>query len=89
MVTLYNAETGAVLGTISEAALVTLQDNLEEEVPEDHDYWINPATVDLLAERGADPALVDLLRSVVGENEEGVEIAFAREGEERQPLRRR
>lgn len=87
MVTLYNAQTGAMLGTIDDAALLFLQDHLEEESLDDHDYWFNPATVEMLAADGADSHLIQLLQGAVGNNEEGIEIAFAREGEPHPPTR--
>jgi hypothetical protein len=50
---------------------------LEEEWAEDSDYWLDQSTIELLAERGADEALVDLLRRSMGEREE-MEITWSR-----------
>ena len=42
-----------------------LVDQLEEESRDDQDYYINTTTLDLFEERGADKALVGLLRSAL------------------------
>ena len=84
-VRLFDEATGREIGRISEVELDVLQNALEEEGPDDNDFWINPDTVDMLACRpGATPHLIAVLRAAVGENEEGIDIAFQREG---QPLR--
>ena len=49
MIDLFNGDTNAMIGSITENELKTLQDALEEESADDHDYFIDPATVDLLA----------------------------------------
>ena len=78
MVTLYNEETGATLGEISEEQLEFLEDQLVEEGAEDPDYFINLDTVDMLAQRGADADLIALLRRAIGTTE-GVEITWSEE----------
>lgn len=81
-VRLFDEATGRELGRISEAELKVLQDALEEEGPDDDDYWINPDEIDDLERRpGATPHLIQLLRSAVGDNPNGMDIAFQREGE--------
>ena len=77
MIQLYDKETGASLGAITEEQLQFLVDQLEEESPEDRDYYINEPTLDAFEEAGADPALVTLLRKALGEREE-MEIRWAR-----------
>ena len=77
MITLRDKETGNPIGTITEAQLQFLADQLEEEWAEDTDYWLDQSTIDLLAERGADGTLVDLLRRSMGEREE-MEITWSR-----------
>jgi hypothetical protein len=77
MIQLYDVENGAPLGAITDAQLQFLVDRLEEESPEDRDYYINQATVDAFEEDGADPALVALLRKALGEREE-MEIRWKR-----------
>ena len=61
MIQLYDKETGASLGAITEEQLQFLADQLEEESPQDQDYYINEPTLDAFEEAGADPALVALL----------------------------
>ncbi len=78
MLTLYNEETGAKLGEISEEQLQFLEAQLVEEGAEDPDYFINQDTIDMLAQRGADQALIAMLRQAVG-NGEGIEITWSEE----------
>jgi hypothetical protein len=84
---LFDEGTGREIGQISEAEFAFLQDVLEEEGPDDADYWINPDTVDLLESRGATPYLVSLLRAAVGDGPDGIDVAFQREGEPRRGRR--
>ena len=66
MAKLFNAESGAFLGTVSDDDVQMMIDQLEEEDSGDDDYYIDAATVDLLDEAGGSPSLVELLRAVVG-----------------------
>ena len=77
MIQLYDKETGAPLGAISEEQLRFLAGQLEEESPDDQDYYLNEPTLDALEEAGADPALLALLRKAMGERLE-MEIRWAR-----------
>ena len=70
MIRLFDAESDAPLGTITEAQLEFLMEELEEESSTDRDYFINVATVDMLEEDGADPALLALLRDALADREE-------------------
>jgi len=79
VIKLYDKETGKFLGTITEQQLQFLIDQLEEESPEDTDYYLTKATVELLEQTGADPILVGLLRQGLGEREE-MEIRWEGEG---------
>ncbi len=74
---LYDNDSGAELGTLTEEELQFLIDQLEEETPEDQDYYLNAATLDLLAERGDQGALVDRLRQAMGDRE-GLEVRWER-----------
>jgi processive 1,2-diacylglycerol beta-glucosyltransferase len=65
IINLYNDQTGVLLGTIDERQFRMLSSQLEREGEDDDDYYINQATIELLAERGADPALLELLRAAV------------------------
>jgi hypothetical protein len=77
MVELHDKETGAPLGAITDEQFQFLADQLEEESPEDQDYFINAPTLDAFEEAGADPALLALLRKALGEREE-MEIRWTR-----------
>jgi hypothetical protein len=78
VVQLFDNDTGQPLGTITDAQLAVLTDLLEEESADDADYYINLDTLDLLAERGADAGLIDLLRKALGDRQE-MEIRWDRE----------
>lgn len=78
MITLKDKDSGAVLGTITEEQLEFLRDQLEEESPEDTDYYINAATIEMLEEQGADHALLDLLKRALGGRED-MEIQWIRQ----------
>jgi processive 1,2-diacylglycerol beta-glucosyltransferase len=77
MIHLEDKDTGAPIGTISEAQLQYLIDQLEEESREDQDYYINTTTLDLFEARGAEKALVGLLRSAL-EGRTEMEIRWSR-----------
>lgn len=76
-VKIYNNETGALLGSVSQADLDHLIGQLEEESEGDTDYYIDVDMIDILAEAGASAELVSMLRRAVGESE-GVEIRWAK-----------
>jgi hypothetical protein len=75
---LYNKDSGKPLGEITEAQLQTLVDLLEEESATDQDYYVDADTLEIMAEEGADEALLALIRPHVGEDE-GIEIEWKRE----------
>ena len=66
MVKLYNAATNQLLSDITDDQLQFIIDQFEEEWEGDQDYYINIATVDMLSEAGADPALLALLHRALG-----------------------
>ncbi|MGH7895744.1 MAG: galactosyldiacylglycerol synthase [Candidatus Binatia bacterium] len=70
MVQLLDKESGRLVGTISDEQLEYLQGQLEEDSPEDQDYWFDVASLDILEEEGADPTLMSVLRAALGEREE-------------------
>jgi hypothetical protein len=70
MITLYDSRTSRALGTISEEQLRQLTDLLEEEWPDDQDYYINQDTLDVLQEQGAGAELLELLRAATTETGE-------------------
>jgi hypothetical protein len=71
---LYNKQSGALLGTVSDADIQSLIDHLEEEHRTDEDYYIDAATIDLLEEKGASASLVSLLRKSAGK--EGIDVRY-------------
>lgn len=78
MIKLYNEGTGEEIGTISEEQLQFLEDELVEESDTDQDYAITPLTLGLFVEDGGDPALIEMLRGALGEQEE-IQIRWRRE----------
>jgi processive 1,2-diacylglycerol beta-glucosyltransferase len=77
MIELYNEDTGALIGEITEEQLRFLVGELEEESLEDVDYYLSEATVDMLEADGADPALISLLRQALDDHGE-VDILWKR-----------
>ena len=77
MIDLYNAATNQLLGSITDADLQVLIDGLEEESAEDQDYYIDQATLDLLADGRPSDHLLGILRTALGTNE-GIEIRWER-----------
>ncbi len=77
MATLYELSTDRPLGEISDDQLQFMIDQLEEESSDDQDYYLNTATLDLFAERGADAGLLDVLRRAMAGKEE-LEIRWER-----------
>ena len=77
MIDLYNAATDQLLGSITEPDLQVLADALEEESLQDQDYYIDAATIDLVADGKATDHLVHLLRSALGSSD-GIDIRWAR-----------
>ena len=75
MITLSLKDGGEVLGTIKEADLQLLMDQLEEEDEGDTDYYVSPMTIDWLEQNGASPGLVALLKKAVGDSE-GVDVVW-------------
>jgi hypothetical protein len=76
MITLLNAETDAVVGSITEAELEVLIENLEETAPGDTDYYIDESTIEILAESGdATEHLLSVLREALA-GTEGVEVRW-------------
>jgi processive 1,2-diacylglycerol beta-glucosyltransferase len=67
LINLYNDQTGVLLGIVDERQFKVLVDQLEREGEGDDDYYINQATIDLLGEHGADPALLDMLRAALAD----------------------
>jgi processive 1,2-diacylglycerol beta-glucosyltransferase len=77
MIQLFDDETGEPVGTLTEQQLQFLVDQLEEESPDDTDYYINRETLDVFEENGADPDLLALLRAALGKRDE-MEVRWER-----------
>ncbi len=72
---LYKQDTGETLGELTQAQLQFLIDQLEEESEDDQDYYINRPMLEILAEGGCDPALLEMLTRALGEAA-GVDVAW-------------
>lgn len=77
MIDVYNSATNQLLGSITEADLQVLVDALEEESTKDQDYFLDAATIDVIADGRATEHLVALLRGALGASE-GVDIRWER-----------
>ena len=76
MIDLFNAQTNQLIGAITPADLKVLVEALEEESPNDQDYYVTADTIDLIADGRATEHLVSLLRTALG-SAEGVDIRWA------------
>ena len=70
MVQLFDKQTGAGVGTLTDDQFQFLVDHLEEESSDDDDYYLSRSTVDVLESAGADPQLVQVLRRALGDRDE-------------------
>lgn len=77
MIELKDKQTGRALARITDQQLQFLVEQLEEESANDTDYYLNAATLDMFAQNGADPALLNILRDALGERED-MEIQWVR-----------
>ena len=73
-VTLEDAESGLLIGSISESQLQELTSHLEEEKPQQ--YYVTPETVEMLKDSGADAGLVETLRGAVGSRSGGLSVRW-------------
>ena len=78
MIQIHDKDTSSWLGTLTEANLQFLIEQLEEESGDDQDYYINETTIDLFEEGGADKDLVNLLRGALNGRTE-MEIRWSRD----------
>jgi len=78
MIKLYNNETSAYIGSITEEQLQFLSDQLEEESFDDQDYYITIESIDSFREAGADTGLLTILTDAIGSNED-LEFKWIRE----------
>jgi hypothetical protein len=77
MIDLFNASTNELLGSITDADLKVLVDTLEEESLQDQDYYIDRATIDLIADGRATEHLVGVLRRALADAD-GVDVRWQR-----------
>jgi hypothetical protein len=77
MIDLYDDATNQLIGSIIEADLQVLVEALEEESLDDHDYYIDAATIDVVADGRATEHLVKVLRAALGAKE-GVDVRWQR-----------
>lgn len=74
MIQLIDKGTRAPIGVITPEEHAILVAALEEEGPRDHDYWVDPITVETIERDHPEAeALVALLRGAIG-GREGVEV---------------
>ncbi len=77
MIELYDAATDTLLGALTDEQFQSLADSLEEESSTDQDYYIDAATIDMLDEEAADPALVTMLRTALA-GRDGMDVRWSR-----------
>lgn len=70
MYQLYDANTGEVIGSLTEEQLEFLVKQMEEESATDRDYYINRTTLDMFERRGADIDLMTMLRTAMGDRQD-------------------
>jgi hypothetical protein len=78
MIILRDKDTNLRVGTISEAQLKFLIDQLEEESLNDRDYYINVETLEMFEKNGIDQDLLQLLKLAMGSRQE-MELEWSRE----------
>ena len=78
MVNIYDKETGALHGTLTEEQFRMLQDHLEEESSADDDYYLNEETLEMLQSSGADAELMAVLQKAMAGRED-CEIRWSRD----------
>jgi hypothetical protein len=62
-------DTGDDIGTITDAQLKFLVEQLEEDHEEDEDYYVDRDTLELMGDNGADPELLALLEKAMGDDD--------------------
>jgi hypothetical protein len=77
VIDLYAPTDNRLIGSITESDLRVLANALEEESLDDRDYYIDAATIDVIADGTATEHLVNLLRAALG-TAEGIDIRWER-----------
>ncbi len=78
MIMVYDVETGAQVGRITEPQLAALMGWMEEEGTEDRDYYLTAEDCDLMEEQGIDPTLITTLRAILRDRAD-MDIRWAKE----------
>jgi hypothetical protein len=65
-----------MLGTITEAQLDFLAENLEEEFDEDEEYFLFQDTIEYLRDQGADDSLLSLLEEALAGSPDGADVIY-------------
>jgi len=78
MIHLYDKKSGSVLGSVTAAQLQFLIDQLEETSSTDQDYYIDEPTLEMLQDAGAEPSLIELLRTGLA-TRPGFEVRWEKE----------
>ncbi len=66
MIKLYDADTDAEIGAISDSQLEALSEQLVEETLDEYSYNLTPSTLASLEANGIDPEVTGLLRKALG-----------------------
>jgi len=77
MIKIHSAESGNVVGEISEEQFAFLQAQLEDESSADRDYYLTKDTIAMLEEAGADAELAGVLRAAIGDGP-GADVRWSR-----------
>ncbi len=77
MVELFDKDSGASIGVITDSQFRFMSELFEEESETDMDYYISQDTIEMMEDEGADVALLDILREALGEKDD-MEITWSR-----------
>jgi hypothetical protein len=77
MIKIHSAESGQVVGEISEEQMALLRAHLVEESSADRDFYVTKDTIAMLEEAGADADLAGVLRAAIGDGP-GAEVRWSR-----------
>jgi hypothetical protein len=72
---LIRLDSGDDIGSVNDAQLKFLVEQLEEDNDDDKNYFIDRETLELLSDNGADPELLALLEKGMGDDDE-MDIAW-------------
>lgn len=78
MISLYDVESGAKVGRITESQREALIGWMEEEDSEDREYYLTAEDCELMEEQGIDPSLIAALRLAL-KGREDMDLRYAAE----------